>query len=170
MLNPQQGSKPRKTYDCQSVAASSISVPLTCASRTSSLRRHLKEARNAYDREHKLHTFSVGLRGSPDLVAARRVADHLGTIHHEFTFTVQDGLDALEDLIWHLESVEQARADRVVSWLPPSRSAVRSGVLLSCSLPGAGQLLPPFRARQAARTGTNQRTGQACDAAVGVFA
>ena len=76
------------------------------------LRRHLKEAKNAYDREHKLHTFSVGLRGSPDLVAARRVAAHLGTIHHEFTFTVEDGLDALEDLIWHLESVEQARACR----------------------------------------------------------
>jgi hypothetical protein len=38
------------------------------------------------------------------------VAEFLGTIHHEFTFTVQDGLDALEDLIWHLESVEQARA------------------------------------------------------------
>ncbi len=71
--------------------------------------RHLKEAKNAYDREHKLHTFSVGLRGSPDLVAARRVAKFLGTIHHEFTFTVEEGLDALEDLIWHLESVEQAR-------------------------------------------------------------
>ena len=75
----------------------------------SSHRRHLKDVKNAYDREHKLHTFSVGLRGSPDLVAARRVAKFLGTIHHEFTFTVEEGLDALEDLIWHLESVEQAR-------------------------------------------------------------
>lgn len=71
--------------------------------------RHLKEAKNAYDTAHKLHTFSVGLAGSPDLVAARKVASFLGTIHHEFTFTVQEGLDALEDLIWHIESIEQAR-------------------------------------------------------------
>jgi asparagine synthase (glutamine-hydrolysing) len=72
--------------------------------------RHLKEARNAYDTQHKLHTFSVGLPNSPDLIAARKVADFLGTIHHEFTFTVQEGLDALEDLIWHIESFEQVRA------------------------------------------------------------
>lgn len=71
------------------------------------MHRHLKESKNAYDTSHKLHTFSVGLAGSPDLVAARKVADFLGTIHHEFTFTVQEGLDALEDLIWHIESVEQ---------------------------------------------------------------
>ena len=71
--------------------------------------RHLKEAKNAYDTAHKLHTFSVGLAGSPDLAAARKVAAFLGTIHHEFTFTVQEGLDALEDLIWHIESIEQAR-------------------------------------------------------------
>ena len=45
--------------------------------------------------------------GSPDLIAARKVSDFLGTIHHEFTFTVEEGIDALYDLIWHIESYEQ---------------------------------------------------------------
>lgn len=57
-----------------------------------------------------LHSFSIGLIGSPDLAAAQKVADHLGTKHHSFTFTVQEGLDCLRDLIWHLESWEQVRA------------------------------------------------------------
>ena len=57
-----------------------------------------------------LHTFSIGLAGSPDLIAARRVAAHLGTIHHEFTFTVEEGLDAVSDLIYHIESYEQVIA------------------------------------------------------------
>ncbi|KAK9789946.1 hypothetical protein WJX73_008349 [Symbiochloris irregularis] len=72
--------------------------------------RHMKEATNAYDTQHKLHTFSIGIAGSPDLLAARKVAKHLGTDHHEFTFTVQEGIDCLSDLIWHIESFEQVRA------------------------------------------------------------
>ena len=72
-------------------------------------RRHLKEARNAYDTEHGVHTFSIGIAGSPDLAAARRVAQFLGTQHHEFTFTVEEGIDAVYDLIYHIESFEQAR-------------------------------------------------------------
>ena len=43
----------------------------------------------------QLHSFAVGLEGSPDLAAARKVADHIGTIHHEINFTVQEGLDAI---------------------------------------------------------------------------
>ena len=77
---------------------------------TLSLFRHIKESTNTFDKEHKLHTFSIGLPGSPDLACARQVADFLGTIHHEFTFTVQEGIDALEDLIWHIESWEQVCA------------------------------------------------------------
>jgi len=71
--------------------------------------RHMKEAKNAFDTEHALHTFSIGIQGSPDLIAARKVADFLGTEHHEFTFTVDEGIDALYDLIWHIESYEQVR-------------------------------------------------------------
>jgi len=54
----------------------------------------------------KLHTFSIGLKGAPDLINARKVADFLDTIHHEFHFTVQQGIDSLEDLIWHLETYD----------------------------------------------------------------
>ena len=48
----------------------------------------------------QLHSFSVGLEESPDLLAARKVADHIGTIHHEIKFTIQEGLDALSDVIY----------------------------------------------------------------------
>ena len=54
----------------------------------------------------KVHTFSIGLEGSPDLAAARGVADFLGTIHHEYKFTVQEGLDAVRDVIYHLETYD----------------------------------------------------------------
>ncbi|MDD4033266.1 MAG: asparagine synthase B [Bacteroidales bacterium] len=54
----------------------------------------------------QLHSFAVGLDGSPDLVAARKVADHIGTIHHEIHFTVQEGLDAIRDVIYHIETYD----------------------------------------------------------------
>jgi asparagine synthase (glutamine-hydrolysing) len=54
----------------------------------------------------RLHSFSIGLPGSPDLAAARVVADFLGTVHHEFNFTVEEGIDALSDVIYHLETYD----------------------------------------------------------------
>lgn len=54
----------------------------------------------------QLHSFSVGLEGSPDLAAARIVADHIGTIHHEIKFTIQEGLDAIRDVIYNLETYD----------------------------------------------------------------
>jgi len=54
----------------------------------------------------QLHSFAVGLEGSPDLEAARKVADHIGTIHHEIHFTVQEGLDAIRDVIYFLETYD----------------------------------------------------------------
>jgi asparagine synthase (glutamine-hydrolysing) len=54
----------------------------------------------------QLHSFSVGLDGSPDLKAARKVADHIGTIHHEIKFTIQEGLDAIKDVIYQLETYD----------------------------------------------------------------
>lgn len=54
----------------------------------------------------QLHSFSVGLEGSPDLAAARKVADHIGTVHHEIKFTIQEGLDAIRDVIYHLETYD----------------------------------------------------------------
>lgn len=54
----------------------------------------------------RLHSFCIGLQGAPDLIAAKKVADFLGTVHHEFYFTVQEGIDALRDVIYHLETYD----------------------------------------------------------------
>ena len=54
----------------------------------------------------QLHSFSVGLDGSPDLAAAQKVADHIGTIHHEIKFTIQEGLDAIKDVIYNIETYD----------------------------------------------------------------
>ena len=54
----------------------------------------------------RLHSFAVGLEGAPDLVAARKVADHLGTVHHEIHYTIQEGIDALRDVIYYLETYD----------------------------------------------------------------
>jgi asparagine synthase (glutamine-hydrolysing) len=54
----------------------------------------------------RLHSFAVGLEGSPDLAAARKVADHIGAVHHEIHFTIEEGLDAIRDVIYHLETYD----------------------------------------------------------------
>ena len=54
----------------------------------------------------QLHSFVIGLEGSPDLAAARKVADHIGTIHHEIHYTIQEGLDAIRDVIYHIETYD----------------------------------------------------------------
>ncbi len=54
----------------------------------------------------RLHSFAVGLEGSPDLAKARVVAEHLGTVHHEVHYTIQEGLDALRDVIYHIETYD----------------------------------------------------------------
>lgn len=54
----------------------------------------------------QLHSFAVGLEGSPDLAAAKKVAKHIGTVHHEIHFTIQEGLDALRDVIYHIETYD----------------------------------------------------------------
>ena len=54
----------------------------------------------------RLHSFAVGLNGSPDLAAAKKVADHIGTVHHEVVFSIQEGLDALSDVVYHLETYD----------------------------------------------------------------
>lgn len=54
----------------------------------------------------RLHSFAIGLEGSPDLDAAQHVADHIGTVHHSFHYTIQDGIDALRDVIYHIETYD----------------------------------------------------------------
>lgn len=54
----------------------------------------------------RLHSFAIGLKGAPDLAKARMVADHIGTVHHEINYTVQEGLDALRDVIYYIETYD----------------------------------------------------------------
>lgn len=54
----------------------------------------------------QLHSFAIGLKGAPDLIAASKAADYIGTVHHEINFTVQEGLDAIRDVIYHIETYD----------------------------------------------------------------
>jgi len=54
----------------------------------------------------QLHSFAIGLDGSPDLAAARKAAEEIGTIHHEILYTIQEGLDAIRDVIYHIETYD----------------------------------------------------------------
>lgn len=88
----------------------------------------------------QIHSFSIGLPGSPDLLAAREVANFLGTIHHEFNFTVQEGLDALQDVIWHLETydVTSIRASTPMYFL--ARKIKAMGIKMVLSGEGADEV------------------------------
>ncbi len=54
----------------------------------------------------RLHSFAIGLKGAPDLIKAKEVADYIGTVHHEINYTVQEGLDAIRDVIYHIETYD----------------------------------------------------------------
>jgi asparagine synthase (glutamine-hydrolysing) len=54
----------------------------------------------------QLHSFAVGLKGAPDLVKARCVAEHIGTVHHEINYTIQEGIDAIRDVIYYIETYD----------------------------------------------------------------
>jgi len=78
---------------------------------TSAIAKKYSERRvEANDKEKawwpQLHSFSVGIDGSPDLAAAKKVADHIGTVHHEIKFTIQEGLDAIKDVIYNIETYD----------------------------------------------------------------
>ena len=78
---------------------------------TSAIAKKYSERRVEADDKEKawwpqLHSFSVGLEGSPDLAAAKVVADHIGTVHHEIKFTIQEGLDAIKDVIYNIETYD----------------------------------------------------------------
>jgi asparagine synthase (glutamine-hydrolysing) len=54
----------------------------------------------------RLHSFAVGLKGAPDLAKAKMVADYIGTVHHEINYTIQEGLDAIRDVIYFIETYD----------------------------------------------------------------
>jgi asparagine synthase (glutamine-hydrolysing) len=88
----------------------------------------------------QLHSFSVGLEGSPDLAAARKVADHIGTIHHEIKFTIQEGLDALRDVIYYLETYDITTVRASTPMYLMARVIKSMGIKMVLSGEGADEL------------------------------
>ena len=88
----------------------------------------------------QLHSFSVGLEGSPDLKAAKKVAKHIGTIHHEIKFTIQEGLDALREVIYHLETYDITTIRASTPMYLMARAIKSLGIKMVLSGEGADEL------------------------------
>jgi len=88
----------------------------------------------------QLHSFSVGLEGSPDLKAAKIVADHIETIHHEIKFTIQEGLDALREVIYHLETYDITTIRASTPMFLMARAIKSLGIKMVLSGEGADEL------------------------------
>ncbi|KAF8844588.1 asparagine synthase [Paxillus ammoniavirescens] len=88
----------------------------------------------------QLHSFSVGLENSPDLLAAKKAAHFLGTVHHEFVFTVQEGLDAIPDVIYHLETYDVTTVRASTPMYLLSRKVKAMGVKMVLSGEGSDEI------------------------------
>lgn len=88
----------------------------------------------------QLHSFAVGLEGAPDLIAAKKVADAIGTIHHEITFTFQDGIDAIKDVIYHLETYDVTTIRAATPMYLMARKIKAMGIKMVLSGEGADEL------------------------------
>ncbi len=88
----------------------------------------------------QLHSFAIGLPGSPDLLAAAKVADHIGTIHHTMEFSLQEGLDALRDVIWHLETFDVTTIRASTPMYLMARKIRAMGVKMVLSGEGADEI------------------------------
>ena len=88
----------------------------------------------------QLHSFSVGLDGSPDLAAAQIVADHIGTVHHEIKFTIQEGLDAIHDVVYNLETYDVTTIRASTPMYLMARVIKSMGIKMVLSGEGADEL------------------------------
>ncbi|AHF73184.1 asparagine synthetase B [Candidatus Sodalis pierantonius str. SOPE] len=88
----------------------------------------------------QLHSFAVGLEGSPDLSAASKVVAALGTVHHEIHFTVQEGLDAIRDVIYHIETYDVTTIRASTPMYLMSRKIKAMGIKMVLSGEGADEV------------------------------
>jgi asparagine synthase (glutamine-hydrolysing) len=88
----------------------------------------------------KVHSFACGLEGSPDLVAAQKVADSIGTIHHSVVFTEQEGIDALKEVIYHLETYDVTTVRASTPMYLMARKIKAMGIKMVLSGEGADEL------------------------------
>lgn len=88
----------------------------------------------------QLHSFAIGLEGAPDLKAAREVAAKLGTVHHEMTYTVQEGLDAIRDVIYHIETYDVTTIRASTPMFLMGRKIKAMGIKMVLSGEGADEI------------------------------
>jgi|TARA_Y100000389_G_scaffold203924_1_gene254117 asparagine synthase (glutamine-hydrolysing) len=88
----------------------------------------------------QLHSFAVGLEGSPDLEAAAKVAKHIDTVHHEVKFTIQEGLDAIRDVVYHLETYDITTIRASTPMYLMARAIKALGIKMVLSGEGADEL------------------------------
>ncbi len=88
----------------------------------------------------QLHSFAIGLPGSPDLEAAEKVADSIGTIHHRFEFTLQEGIDALSEVIYHIETYDVTTIRASTPMFLLARRIKAMGIKMVLSGEGADEL------------------------------
>jgi len=88
----------------------------------------------------RLHSFAIGLEGSPDLAAAQKAAEHIGTVHHGFIFTIQEGLDALEEVIYHLETYDVTSIRAATPMFLLARKIRAMGIKMVLSGEGADEI------------------------------
>ncbi|MCD7971873.1 MAG: asparagine synthase B [Candidatus Azobacteroides sp.] len=88
----------------------------------------------------QLHSFAIGLEGSPDLKAARKVADYIGSVHHEIHFTIQEGLDVLRDVIYHIETYDVTTVRASTPMYLMARMIKSMGVKMVLSGEGADEI------------------------------
>ena len=88
----------------------------------------------------QLHSFSVGLEGSPDLAAAQEVAKYIGTVHHEIKFTIQEGLDAIREVVYHLETYDITTIRASTPMYLMARAIKALGIKMVLSGDGADEL------------------------------
>ena len=88
----------------------------------------------------KVHSFAVGLDGSPDLDAAQKVADSIGTVHHSIHFTEQEGIDALKEVIYHLETYDVTTIRASTPMYLMARKIKAMGIKMVLSGEGADEI------------------------------
>ena len=88
----------------------------------------------------RIHSFAIGLEGSPDLAAAKKVAEFIGSIHHGLTFTIQEGLDALRDVIYHIETYDVTTIRASTPMYLMARKIKAMGIKMVLSGEGADEI------------------------------
>lgn len=88
----------------------------------------------------RLHSFAIGLEGSPDLAAARKVADAIGTVHHEIHYSIQEGLDAIRDVIYYIETYDVTTVRASTPMYLLARFIKSTGIKMVLSGEGADEI------------------------------